>query len=70
MARDGQTHRDYGTHILPEVNWKVYDACHRCGAQRGEPCRDMRIKHLKHNFNWAPHAGRAVIDPLTADPKQ
>lgn len=63
MARDGQGCRDYGVHLKPETNWKMYDTC-KCGAEQGEACIDRRFKHSAPKKNWTPHPNRPVISVL------
>jgi len=64
MTRDGQTHRDYGTHGLPASDWKLYDTCNRCSAESGQPCLDLRVRHVPHKLCWVAHPNRPLVSVL------
>jgi hypothetical protein len=66
MARDGQGARDYGTHLVPQAEWRLYDACPKCGSDRGQPCQDKRFKGWAvPKYNWTAHPNRPLIPAVS-----
>lgn len=55
---------DYGDHWTLESEWHAYDACPRCKAERGQPCRDMKYRHTAARFCWKAHPNRPLVSVL------